>query len=105
MRSRQSVHVINFAIRTAAIVIRRSIPACQSSLDKNRFRASGNFERVMINRCRNGLCGWKPNASGTRIRRANRRRRRDIDVRLFMSTAACQQKRKQSDRNRTALRE
>src|ERR1700735_113250 len=95
----QSVHVINFAIRTAAIVIRRSIPASQSSLYKNWFRAGGNFQRVVIGWCRNGLCAGKAGATGTRFRRANRRRRGDTDTRLFMSTAACQQKEEQSNRN------
>src|ERR1700735_3844933 len=99
MGSSQGVHVINFAIRTAAIVIRRSVPACQTSLDKKRFRAGGNFQRVVIGWCRNGLCAGKAGATGTRFRRANRRRRWDIDTRLFMSTAACQPKKEQSNRN------
>ena len=89
MGSGQSVHVINFAIRTTAIVIRRSIPACQAGLDQKRFCASGNFERIVINWCRNGLCGWKANAGGTRVRRADRRRGRNIDTRLLMPTTAC----------------
>ena len=102
MGSSQSVHVINFAIRTAAIVIWRSVPACQASLDKNRFRAGGNFQSVVIGWCRNGLCAGKAGATGTCIRRANRRRRRDIDTRLFMPTAARQQKKEQSNRNNDA---
>src|SRR5579872_1324893 len=92
MRSSQSVHVIEFAIRTAAIVIWRSVPACQTTLDQKRFCASGDFKRIVVSRCRNCLCGWKPNVGRTRIRRANRRRRWNIYVRLFMSTAAGEEK-------------
>src|ERR1700733_8480374 len=104
MGSGQGVHVINFAVRTAAIVIRRSVPARQAGIDKDRFSAGGNFQGIVIGWWRNSLRARKPGATGARIRIANRWRRWDIDPRLFMSAATCQQKGQQGNRDRARLR-
>ena len=50
MCRRHGVHVINLAVRSAPIVIRSAIPARHPGFFKDRFRAGGDFDFLVLAR-------------------------------------------------------
>jgi hypothetical protein len=88
VRGGHGVHVVDFAIRAAAIVIRGTIPARHTGLLEDGLGAGGNFDLGIVDGLggRSRVCrGW----SGRLGRGFGRRR--DFNLRLFVG-ASRQQK-------------
>src|ERR1700681_2822332 len=87
MCRRHGVHVINLAVRSAPVVIRSAVPTRHSSFFKDRFRAGGNNDLLVLAR----FGGWRSRDwffLFLRKRWWGRNRRR----RTFVSTTAAQKR-------------
>jgi hypothetical protein len=67
MGSGHRVHVVKFAIGTAAIVIGGSIPACEASFHEDGFRIRGDLERILLSWCGYLRCGRRFGIYRTRL--------------------------------------
>src|ERR1700678_3177142 len=98
MGSGHGVHVVDFAVRTSALVIWASVPTGEASFHQDWFCIGGNPERVFLRWWYYGrsrfICGSRIRGSVLRFGRADGRRRWNIDLSLFVLAAASQQERK-----------
>jgi hypothetical protein len=101
MRGGHGVHVIDLAIRPAAIVIRASVPACEARLHRYRLRIRRNSQSIFVRLWGRDRLGWGSgnNRNSLQRRFADRRRRRNIDVGLFVLAAARQEGREKNEKS------